>query len=118
MKNLRSFEIIQDTFASQMDAHQETVACLGKTEAMDLKASPKEMQSKVKHWEVPKECAAVKPVGGLRKGHRGRNLAAEHRQKQKEQIWGSCGLQKKLTAPGMRTTHHAKVTRASGTRQE
>jgi hypothetical protein len=88
MKNLRSFKI------SQMNAHQEMImACLGKTEAMDLKASPEEMQSK--HQKVRKERTAVKPVGGLAKWHKRWNLAAEHRQKQKEQILGNCGSQKK-----------------------
>jgi hypothetical protein len=87
--NNEKFEIVQDTLASQMDAHQETImACLGKTEPTDLKASPEEMQFQVKHWEVPKEHAPVKPVGGLMKRHKGQNLAAEHRQKQKEQIRG------------------------------
>jgi hypothetical protein len=36
-----------------------------------------EMESGAGHQEGPKEDAAVKPVGGLRKRHRDRNLAAE-----------------------------------------
>jgi hypothetical protein len=89
-----------------MDAHQETImACLGKTEATDLKASPEEIQSVSKHREVPKEHAAVKPVRGLRKRHKGQNLATEHCQKQKEQIQGSYGSQKNLTTTSMRMTH-------------
>jgi hypothetical protein len=55
-----------------------------------MKANPEEMQSGAKHLEVPKERAAVKPVGGLRKLHMGWNLAAEHRQKQKESTRGNC----------------------------
>jgi hypothetical protein len=45
-----------------------------------------EMQSGVESWEVPKENAAVNPVGGLRKRHRGWNLATEQCQKLKEWI--------------------------------
>jgi hypothetical protein len=56
---------------------------------MDLKANPEEMQSKVEHWEVPKECAMVKPVRGLRKWHRGWNLAGGQRREPKELTGGS-----------------------------
>jgi hypothetical protein len=59
-----------------------------------------EMQSRVEHQEVPKEHASVKPVGGLRKRHRGWNLAAKRRHKLEEQTWGNCGSQKKLIAAG------------------
>jgi hypothetical protein len=40
----------------------------------DLKANPEEMESEAEHYEVPKECAVVKPVGGLRKRFRTRSL--------------------------------------------
>jgi hypothetical protein len=40
------------------------------SKATNLKANPEEMESESKHQEVPKEPAAVKPVGGLRKWHR------------------------------------------------
>jgi hypothetical protein len=56
-------------------------------EVMDLEANPEEKESEVVHWEVLKEHAAVKHVGGLRKEHRGRNLAAECRQMSKEWTW-------------------------------
>jgi hypothetical protein len=48
----------------------------GKTEATYLKANPEEMESEAEQWEVPKERAVVKPLRGLRKRHRGLNLAA------------------------------------------
>jgi gas vesicle protein len=41
---------------------------------LDLKANPEEIESEMDHREVPKECAVVKLVDGLRKQHRGRNL--------------------------------------------
>jgi hypothetical protein len=88
-----------------MEAPEERImACLGKMEAMDLKANPEEMQSKVEQWEVHKEDAIVKPVGGQKKRHRGQNLAAERCQKSKERIRGNCGSQKKLAVTGMKTT--------------
>jgi hypothetical protein len=51
-------------------------------EVMDLEANPEEKESK-----ILKEHAAVKHVGGLRKEHRGWNLAAECHQKSKEWTW-------------------------------
>jgi hypothetical protein len=41
------------------------------------------MESGAEHREVPKEHATVKPIGGLRKRHRGWKLAAECRQEPK-----------------------------------
>jgi hypothetical protein len=56
---------------------KETTTCQEATEAYPekLEARPEEMESGAEHWEVPKDHAAVKPVGVLRKQHRGRNLA-------------------------------------------
>jgi hypothetical protein len=51
---------------------------------MDLKAGPEQMQFKAEHQEVPKEEAGVRSSGALKKWHRGRNLVAKRRQKQKE----------------------------------
>jgi hypothetical protein len=50
---------------------------------MDLKGNPEEMEFEAEHQEVPKEPAAVKPVRGLRKWHRGWNLAAGRHRKQR-----------------------------------
>jgi hypothetical protein len=63
---------------------EETEASLDRKEPTSL-----ETKSVAVHEEVPKEDASAKPVGGLRKLHRGRNLAAERRQKPKERTQGN-----------------------------
>jgi hypothetical protein len=65
--------------------HEEMVACLGKTEAMYLKTTSEEMESKMGRQEVPKEDAA------------------ECRQKLKDRSL------RKLAAAHRGTTCHAKV---------
>jgi hypothetical protein len=45
------------------------------------------------HQEIPKEEAAVMPVGEPRKRRRVCNLSAEHHQKRKERTWGNRRLQ-------------------------
>jgi hypothetical protein len=67
------------------------------------------MESGVEHQEVPKEHAAVKAVGGLRKQHEGWNLAAECQHKPEERTQGNCGSQKKLASSGREMTHRAGV---------
>jgi hypothetical protein len=62
---------------AKLDAHHERMmACLGKTEATDLEANPEDMESGAEHREVPKEEAAAKSSGALKKCHRGQHLAA------------------------------------------
>jgi hypothetical protein len=78
-----------------------------------LEANPEEIPSKAEHQEVPKEHAAVKPVGGMRKRRRGRNLAAERRQKPKEWTRVNCGIRRKLATACMKMTHCAKVARCN-----
>jgi hypothetical protein len=56
------------------------------------------MQSTEEHQEIPKEEAAVMPVGEPRKQHRICNLAAECRQKRKERTRGKTGSRRKLAA--------------------
>jgi hypothetical protein len=46
--------------------------------------NPEMMESRVEHWEVPKEHAAVKSSGIIKKRHRGWNLAAGRRKKPEE----------------------------------
>jgi hypothetical protein len=89
------------------------MACQGKTEArLDCKElTREEMESESEQREVPKERAAVMPVGGLRKWHRDRNLAAGRHQKPKETTWENCASQKGLTVTGREMTHRAKVAR-------
>jgi hypothetical protein len=77
----------------------------------DLKANPKEMESEAEHLEVPKERAAVKPVGGLRMRHRGRNQAAWRRGEPKEPTRGICGSRRKLTAACRKVSRRAVVAR-------
>jgi hypothetical protein len=103
-------EANHEKMMAKLDAHHEIIlACLGKTEAMDLEANPEEMQFVVEHWEVPKEHATVKSVGGPRKRHGRRNLASGHCRKPKEPTWGNCGSQKKLAAASRKMTRHAGV---------
>jgi hypothetical protein len=59
-------------------------------EATETKPDPGTMQSAEEHQEIPKEDAAVMPVGGLRKRRRDRNLAAGRRQKPKRRIQANC----------------------------
>jgi hypothetical protein len=51
-----------------------------------IEATAEERESVAEHEKFLKEQAAVKLVRGLRKRHRGRNLAAEFRQKPNERI--------------------------------
>jgi hypothetical protein len=101
------------SLVSRMGAHQERImACLGKMDDMDLKANPEEKESKAVHKEVSKEHTAVKPIGGLRKWHRGQNLATECCQKPKEWSRISCGSQRKFAAVKW---HRAKETSSGKT---
>jgi hypothetical protein len=95
---------------AMLDAHHErTMASLGKMEATDFKAIPKEMESVVEHQEISKEEAAVMSVGELRKGHRVCNLTAGRRQKRKERTRGNCESRRKLAAACRKVSCHAKV---------
>jgi hypothetical protein len=69
--------------------------------ATDLKANSEEMESEDDHWEIPKGCAAVKPVGGLTKRHRGR--------KPKELTRGDCGTGRKLIAACRKVSRRAAM---------
>jgi hypothetical protein len=61
-----------------MQAYQEA------SKTTDLKVNSEEMESEAEHWEIPNECAAMKPVGGLRKRHRSWKLAAGRHEEPKE----------------------------------
>jgi hypothetical protein len=75
----------------------------------ETESNPGMMQSIGEYQEVPKEEAAVMPVGGLSKRNRDRNLATGHRQKPKGSIQASLVLQKRLTIAGRKMTRRAKV---------
>lgn len=72
------------------------MACQGMTEAQLECKEPnsEDMESRAEYQEVPKEHAIVKPVGRLRKRHRGGNLAAEHNHKPQERTQGNCGFRR------------------------
>jgi macrodomain Ter protein organizer (MatP/YcbG family) len=90
--------------------HERTMACVGKTAATDLEANPEEAVRRV----GPKENVA-KSSGALKKRHRGRHLAAERRQKQKEWIQGNFGSWKKLPTTGRKMYTSGTV---QGTRRQ
>jgi hypothetical protein len=56
------------------------------------------MQSIEEHQEIPKEDAAVMPIGELRKRRRVCNLASERCQKRKEKTRGYRGFRRKSAA--------------------
>jgi hypothetical protein len=68
----------------------------------------------MEHQEVPKEHAAAKLIGLLRKPHRGQNLAAGRRQKPKEWTQKNCGYQRKLATARIGLTRHAGVAPRKG----
>jgi hypothetical protein len=61
------------------------------------------------HQEIPKEEAAVMPVGGLRKWRRDWNLAAGRRQKPKGRFQASCESRSRLTVAGKKMTRRATM---------
>jgi hypothetical protein len=100
-----------DTWLKEnLKACQETTACREATKANAEKTEPDPgmMQSVRKHQEVPKEDAAVMPVGGLRKRCRDQNLATGRRQKPKERIQASRESRKKLTVTGRKVHSRAR----------
>jgi hypothetical protein len=87
MELLKAMQEIMDAYQEEtlakMDANNEEIMAKMKAwrkemkagrearNATDLEANPEEKVSEAVHEEVPKEQAAVKPVGGLRKQQRG-----------------------------------------------
>jgi hypothetical protein len=93
----------------EMKVGQET------TEAhLECKEPTSEKESIAEHQEAPMEEAVVKPVGGLKKWHRGRNLAAECHGQPEERSQGNCGSRKKLAAACRGTTPCAGVAWRKG----
>jgi hypothetical protein len=74
------------------------------------KAVLEEMQSGAVHREGPKIQTAAKSYGALKKRHRGRNLAAQLRQKPKELPQGN-RRSRKILAIARRMTRSAGVAR-------
>jgi hypothetical protein len=77
----------------------------------EIEHDPGMMQSGGEHQEVPKEEAAVMPVGDLMKQVRDWNLAAGRRQKPKGRIQAICESQKKLTVANRKVSHRAALAR-------
>jgi hypothetical protein len=93
------------------DARIKTTACQEVTGANPEKIEPNpgKMQSAEEHQEIPKEDAAVMPVGELRKRRRDRNLAAGRRQKPKRRIQVTCESWRRLIVSGKKITRRATV---------
>jgi hypothetical protein len=77
-------------------------------------ANPEDMESEVERREVPTEEAAVKSSGTMKKGQRGRHLAAGRRGEPKELTRGDCGSQRKLAAACRKVSRGAAVARGKG----
>jgi hypothetical protein len=67
------------------------------------------MQFIEEHQEIPKEDAAVMPVGEPSKRRRVHNLAAERRQKRKERSRGNSGPRRKSAVACRKVSRRAKV---------
>jgi hypothetical protein len=76
---------------------------------LDRKASPEMMQSIGEHQEVPREEAAVIPVRGWKRRHRGRKQAAGRHGEPKELTQEDCGSWKKLAATCRKASRRATV---------
>jgi hypothetical protein len=89
----------------------ETTTCHEETKAYTKKIQPdpRMLLSVVEYQDVPKEEAAVMPVGGLRKRCWDRNLAAGCCQKSKGRIQESCESQKRLTITSRKMACGARV---------
>jgi hypothetical protein len=89
--------------------HERMMVCLGKMEAMDLKANLEEIESESEHWDVLQEVAAVKSLGTTTKRHRDRHVAAGQCGEPKELTPGDCGSRSKLAAACKKVSRCAGV---------
>jgi hypothetical protein len=69
------------------------------------------MQSEVKHREVTKDDAVVKPVGKRKKRHRGRHLAAGRHGKPKRLTRGDFVSRRKFAAACRKVSDSSRVAR-------
>jgi hypothetical protein len=102
--------------AAMEATHEKMFSCLEKTEAcLECKEPTSEdMKSGAEHRKAPKKHVAVKPIGGLRKQHRGRNLAIECRQEPEGRTRGNRGSREKLVAAGRKMTLREGVAQGKG----
>jgi hypothetical protein len=84
----------------------EKTAC---QEATETEPDPGMMHSIEEHQEIPKDDAAVMPVGEPRKLCRVQSLATDCQQKQKERTQGNSGSRRKLAAACRKVFRRAKV---------
>jgi hypothetical protein len=87
------------------------MACQEKTEVRleEEKPASRELKPAVADEEVPREDAAVMPVGGLRKQCRGQKQATGRREQPKKLHRGICGSREKLAAACRKMSHCATV---------
>jgi hypothetical protein len=105
---LRDKQDEMDTWlAEKQDGRKQTTAC---QEATKIEPDTGMMESVGEQQVVPKEEAAVIPVGALRKRRTNRNLAVGRHQKLKGRIQASCEPQKRLTVAGRKMTRRARVS--------
>ena len=97
-----------------MESIDRAIAISEKTESMDLKANPEEMESDSGHREIHKEDAVVKSDKGRKKRHRDRHLGAGRRGEPKELTRGDCGSRRKLAAACRKVSRRAAVARYKG----
>jgi hypothetical protein len=110
-------EKMDASIANRKEDRKETMSCQVTTtchEATDtdlenIEPDPGTMQSVEEHQEIPKEAAAVMPVGGLGKRRRDRNLAAGRRQKPKGRFQASRESRRRLTVAGRKMSRHSRV---------
>jgi hypothetical protein len=114
MRSLRSFKALSSpgsiAWTAGMKAEQkETMACQQTTEArLECKeTTPEDMEAV--HREAPMDDAVVKLVGGRKKRHMGRHLAAGRRKEPKELTRGGCGSWGMLAA-AVQQWHGARET--------
>jgi hypothetical protein len=88
------------------DGRKETTVC---NEATETKLDPGLEQSIEERQNIPKDEAAVIPVGEPRKRRRVCNLAAERHQKRKERNRKNRGSKRKSAAACRNVSHRAKI---------
>jgi hypothetical protein len=74
-----------------------------------MEADSAELEAVAVHRRVPVEDVILKPVGGRKKRHGGRHVAAGRRGEPKELTRGDCGSRRKLTAACRMVSRRARV---------
>jgi hypothetical protein len=121
VKKMAELDAHHKRMTAKMKAHHEERMAVMRADRGESKAYPEkreaipeEIESESEHQEVPKEEAAVKSFGALKKQHGDRNLSVGRRQKPKERTQDNGGSRRKLAAACRRTTLRAGVARDKG----